>query len=54
MKLVHPPEFELMPEIVTQAEANAKAARTSFEIVHDFDEGLAASMSSTPRVGVRC
>ena len=41
VKLVHPPEFELMPEIVAQAEENAKAARTSFEIVHDFDEGLA-------------
>jgi N-acetylornithine carbamoyltransferase len=40
VKLVHPPEFELMPEIVEQAKDNAKAARSGFEIVHDFDEGL--------------
>jgi ornithine carbamoyltransferase len=41
VRLVHPPEFELMPQIVDQAKANASETRTSFEIVHDFDEGLA-------------
>jgi N-acetylornithine carbamoyltransferase len=40
VRLVHPPEFELMPEIVENARANAAEARTSFEIVNDFDEGL--------------
>jgi N-acetylornithine carbamoyltransferase len=40
VRLVHPPEFELIPEIVEQAKANAADARTSFEIVNDFDEGL--------------
>jgi N-acetylornithine carbamoyltransferase len=40
VRLVHPPEFELMPEIVEHAKANAAEARTGFEIVHDFDEGL--------------
>ena len=40
VRLVHPPEFGLMPEIVAQAEDNARAARTGFEIMDDFDEGI--------------
>jgi N-acetylornithine carbamoyltransferase len=40
VKLVHPPGFELMPEIVEQARENARDAKTSFELVDDFDEGL--------------
>ena len=40
VRLVHPPEFALMPEIVAQAEANAKAGHGSFEISDDFDEGI--------------
>jgi N-acetylornithine carbamoyltransferase len=40
VRLVHPPEFALMPEIVAQAEANAKAGHASFEIMEDFDEGI--------------
>jgi len=40
VRLVHPPEFALMPEIVAQAEANARAGRGSFEIMDDFDEGI--------------
>ena len=40
VRLVHPPEFALMPEIVAQAEANAKAGHASFEIMDDFDEGI--------------
>jgi ornithine carbamoyltransferase len=35
--LAHPPEFKLKPEIVKQAEANAAAAGTRFEIVDDMD-----------------
>ena len=41
VRLVHPPEFGLMPEIVEQAKENAARARAGFEIVHDFEEGLA-------------
>ncbi len=35
--LAHPPEFKLRPEIVQQAEANARASGASFEIVDDMD-----------------
>ncbi len=38
--LAHPPEFVLMPEIMEQAKAEAKKYGTSFEIVHDMDEGF--------------
>jgi len=40
VRLTHPPEFRLMPEIVAQAEANAKASHGSFEILTDFDAGF--------------
>ncbi|HZJ48901.1 MAG TPA: ornithine carbamoyltransferase, partial [Acidimicrobiia bacterium] len=40
VRLTRPPEFKLMPEIIAQAEANAKAAHGSFEILEDFDEGM--------------
>jgi ornithine carbamoyltransferase len=40
VRLSHPPEFELMPEIVEQAHENAKRGRVSFEVVHDFEEGF--------------
>jgi ornithine carbamoyltransferase len=40
VRLVHPPEFELMPDIVEQARRNARDAHASFDILHDFDEGL--------------
>jgi len=40
VRLTHPPEFRLMPEIVAQAEANARAAHGSFEILDDFDAGF--------------
>ena len=40
VRLVHPPEFELMPQIVEQARENARLARAGFEILHDFDEGI--------------
>jgi N-acetylornithine carbamoyltransferase len=35
--LAHPPEFKLMPDIVQQAQDNAKKYGTGFEIVHDMD-----------------
>lgn len=38
--LAHPPEFQLMPDIVQQAEDNAKKYGTGFEIVHDMDEAF--------------
>ncbi len=40
VRLTHPPEFELMPEIVEQAKENASRARAGFEIGSDFDEGM--------------
>lgn len=40
VRLTRPPEFKLMPEVIAQAEANAKAAHGSFEILEDFDEGM--------------
>jgi ornithine carbamoyltransferase len=40
VRLVHPPEFSLMPDIVEQAKANARAAHAGFEILDDFDEGI--------------
>lgn len=39
VRLVHPPEFALMPEMVSQAEENARRGHASFEVLHDFDEG---------------
>jgi N-acetylornithine carbamoyltransferase len=40
VRLTRPPEFKLMPEIITQAEENAKKYHGSFEIVEDFEEGM--------------
>lgn len=40
VRLTRPPEFTLMPEILAQAEENAKAAHGSFEVIEDFDEGM--------------
>jgi N-acetylornithine carbamoyltransferase len=40
VRLTRPPEFMLMPEIVAQAEENARKAHGSFEIIEDFDEGF--------------
>lgn len=38
--LAHPPEFKLKPEIIAQAEANAKASGTKFEIMDDMDAAI--------------
>src|SRR5438034_5339673 len=40
VRLVHPPEFRLMPDIMDLAEENARRARVGFELLHDFDEGM--------------
>ncbi len=40
VRLVHPPEFKLMPDIMDLAEENARRARVGFELLHDFDEGM--------------
>jgi ornithine carbamoyltransferase len=38
--LAHPPEFSLMPEIMEQAQAEAKKAGVGFEVVDDMDEAF--------------
>jgi N-acetylornithine carbamoyltransferase len=43
VRLVHPPEFKLMPEIVEQAKENAKQHKSNFEIMDDFDAGISGS-----------
>ena len=43
VRLTRPPEFKLMPEIVAQAEENARKSHGSFEIIEDFDEGMAGA-----------
>ncbi|MDR7484444.1 MAG: ornithine carbamoyltransferase [Armatimonadota bacterium] len=43
VRLVHPPEFGLMPEIVEQAKDNARRAKVGFEILHDFEAGFRGS-----------
>jgi len=40
VRLTHPPEFSLLPEIVEQARENAAKAHVGFEISNDFDEGM--------------
>src|SRR3990170_1964898 len=40
VRLVHPPGFQLMPEIVEQAKENARRARAGFEVMDDFDAGM--------------
>jgi N-acetylornithine carbamoyltransferase len=41
--LAHPPEFELMPEILDNAASNARACGGSFRVVHDMDEAFAGA-----------
>ncbi len=38
--LAHPPEFKLMPDIVGQAQEQARKFHTGFEIVNDMDEAF--------------
>lgn len=38
--LAHPPEFNLMPEIMDQAQEQAQKYKTGFEVVHDMEAGF--------------
>jgi N-acetylornithine carbamoyltransferase len=40
VRLTHPEEYNLMPDILQQAQDNAKKSGGSFEIGHNFDEGF--------------
>jgi N-acetylornithine carbamoyltransferase len=40
VRLAHPPGFELMPEVVDEARANARRSGGSLELMDDFDAGL--------------
>ncbi len=40
VRLVHPPEFKLMPDIMALAEENARHARVGFEVMDDFADGM--------------
>jgi N-acetylornithine carbamoyltransferase len=43
VRLVHPPEFRLQPEVVDEAQANARASGGSLELMDDFDAGFRGS-----------
>jgi N-acetylornithine carbamoyltransferase len=43
VRLVHPPEYTLLPEIVEQAKRNARKAGGSLELMDDFDAGMTGS-----------
>ncbi len=40
VRLVHPPEFKLMPDVVDLAQANARRSGGSLELMDDFDAGF--------------
>lgn len=40
VRLTHPEEYKLMPDIVQQAKDNTKKHGGSFEVLHDFDAGF--------------
>ena len=43
VRLVHPPEFRLTPEVLEQATENARRSRGSFELMDDFEAGMRGS-----------
>ena len=43
VRLTRPPEFKLQPEVIAQATENAKKYHGSFEIIEDFEEGMAGA-----------
>lgn len=43
VRLVHPPEYRLVPEFVDQAAENARLSRGSLELMDDFDAGFRGS-----------
>jgi N-acetylornithine carbamoyltransferase len=40
VRLTHPPEYKLMPDIMQQAQDNARESNGSFEVLDDFDAGF--------------
>jgi N-acetylornithine carbamoyltransferase len=40
VRLTHPPEYKLMPDILEQAKENTRKSGGSFEIIDDFDAGF--------------
>jgi N-acetylornithine carbamoyltransferase len=40
VRLVHPPEFKLMPKVVDEARENARRSGGSLELMDDFDAGF--------------
>jgi N-acetylornithine carbamoyltransferase len=40
VRLVHPPEFKLLPDLLEQAKDNARRAHASFEVMDDFEAGI--------------
>ncbi len=40
VKLAHPPEYKLMPDIMEQARENARKSGGVLEVTHDFNEGF--------------
>jgi N-acetylornithine carbamoyltransferase len=40
VRLTHPPEYLLMPDIMQQAKDNARKSGGSFEVINDFDAGF--------------
>jgi ornithine carbamoyltransferase len=40
VRLVHPPEFMLLPQIMEEAKENARRAKVGFEVMNDFDAGI--------------
>ncbi len=47
--LAHPPEFRLKPEILHQAEANARKAGVRFEVIDDMDAAFASAHVVYPK-----
>ncbi len=43
VRLVHPPEFELMPDILAQAQENTRVSHGSLERLDDFEAGFRGS-----------
>lgn len=43
VRLTHPPEYKLMPDIVAQAQDNSRQSGGSLEVLHDFDAGFAGA-----------
>ncbi len=43
VRLVHPPEFGLMPDVVERAQEQARLAGAGFEIMDDFEAGIGGS-----------